>query len=130
MRVFFYVLFGMTLWQFLPEFLFPMLGSLAFLCWVAPNSPVANFLGAGFGGMSVLNFSLDWSSLSSLGNSGSLFVTPWWTQVIIFIAFVINCWVLLPAAKWGNLGTWKLHLMSNRVFTGEEFILQDLKHFY
>ncbi|CAG8974115.1 hypothetical protein HYALB_00002750 [Hymenoscyphus albidus] len=118
MRVFFGVLLGITLWQFLPEFIFPMLGSLAFLCWVAPRNPVANFVGSGFGGMAVLNLSLDWSSLSNLSNSNSLFVTPWWTQVIIFTAFVVNCWILLPAAKWGSLGSWKLHLMSNRVFTG------------
>lgn len=130
MRVFFYVLLAITIWQFLPEFIFPMLGSLAFLCWVAPSNPVANFLGAGFGGMSFLNLSLDWSSISSLSNSNSLFVTPWWTQVIIFLAFVVNCWILLPAAKWGNLGSWKLHLMSNRIFTGLFSILGVFKDDY
>jgi len=80
MKVFFLVLLGITLWQFLPEFVFPMLGSLAFLCWVAPKNPVANFVGGGFGGMSFLNLSLDWSSLSNLSNSNSLFVTPWWSM--------------------------------------------------
>jgi hypothetical protein len=118
MKVFFSVLLGITLWQFLPEYIFPMLGSLAFLCWVAPRNSVANFVGAGFGGMSVLNLSLDWSNLSNLSNSNSLFITPWWTQVIIFLAYVANCWILLPAAKWGNLGSWNLQLMSNRLFTG------------
>lgn len=90
-----------------------MLGSLALLCWVAPQNKVANFIGGGFGGMGFLNLSLDWSSISS---SASLFLTPWWTQVIMFIAFVVNCWVLLPAAKWGNLVKWDHALMSNRVF--------------
>jgi hypothetical protein len=65
----------MTLWQFLPEYVFPMLGSLAFLCWVAPQNHVANFVGAGFGGMGFLNLSLDWSNISS---QASLFLTPWW----------------------------------------------------
>ncbi|KAK6612809.1 hypothetical protein H4I96_02022 [Botrytis cinerea] len=116
MRVFFGVLAGITLWQFLPEFVFPMLGSLAFLCWVAPKNKVANFMGSGLGGMGFLNLTLDWSSIASLSNSNSLFVTPWWTQVIIFLAFVVNCWILLPAAKWGSLGSWKLELMSNRLF--------------
>lgn len=118
MRVFFGVLAGITLWQFLPEFVFPMLGSLAFLCWVAPKNKVANFMGSGLGGMGFLNLTLDWSSIASLSNSNSLFVTPWWTQVIIFLAFVVNCWILLPAAKWGSLGSWKLELMSNRLFMG------------
>lgn len=117
MRVFFLVLLGITLWHFLPEYVWPMLGSLAFLCWVAPSNPTANFVGAGFGGMGFLNLSLDWSTVNP--NGVSLFLTPWWTQVIIFAAFVFNCWILLPAAKFGKLGSWDHKLMSNRLFLGE-----------
>jgi OPT family small oligopeptide transporter len=112
-RVFFLVLFGVILWQFLPEYVFPMLGSLAFLCWVAPNNATANFIGGGFGGMGFLNLSLDWSSISATYN---LFLTPWWTQVVMFCGFVVNCWILLPAAKFGGLGQWHKKLMSNRLF--------------
>jgi OPT oligopeptide transporter protein len=116
MIVFFLVLLGVTLWQFLPEFVFPFLGSLAFLCWVAPHNATANFIGSGFGGMGFLNLSLDWSSIDWRTN---LFLTPWWTQVILFVAFAFNCWVLLPAAKWGGLAEWPHRLMSNRVFLGK-----------
>jgi hypothetical protein len=123
MKIFFWVLAAVTLWQFLPEFVFPFLGSLAFLCWVAPHNATANFIGSGFGGMGILNLSLDWSNISSLSNSGSLFLTPWWTQVIIFLAFVFNCWVLIPASKWGGLGgSTSQHLMSNRLFTSTYLI--------
>jgi OPT family oligopeptide transporter len=115
MRIFFAVFFGVTMWQFLPEYVFPMTGSLAFLCWVAPRNPVANFIGSGFGGMGFLNLSLDWSTLSTNGN---LFLLPWWTQVIMFLAFVFNCWILLPAAKWGNLSEFKPGLMSTSVLQG------------
>jgi hypothetical protein len=116
MYVFFAVLGGVTLWQFLPEYAFPMLGSLAFLCWVAPRNATANFIGAGFGGMGFLNLSLDWSNVSAFG---SLFLTPFWTQTIFFLAFVVNCWILIPAAKWGNLSSYKEGLMSNKVLTGK-----------
>ncbi|TAQ91333.1 hypothetical protein B7494_g300 [Chlorociboria aeruginascens] len=128
MIIFFSVLGGITLWQFLPEFVFPMLGSLAFLCWVAPRNATANFIGAGFGGMGFLNLSLDWSNLSNLSGAGSLFLTPFWTQMLIFLGFVINCWILLPAAKWGNLGSWDLHLMSNRLYlkNGTEYPITSL----
>ncbi|KFZ23947.1 hypothetical protein V502_01571 [Pseudogymnoascus sp. VKM F-4520 (FW-2644)] len=117
MKVFFFSLAFITSWQFLPEFIFPMLGSMAFLCWVAPRNATANFLGSGFGGMGLLNLSFDWSNLSNLSNSGSLFVTPWWTQVNIFLAYVVACFILIPAAKWGGLGQWNHKLMSNRLFT-------------
>lgn len=125
MIVFFSVLGGITLWQFLPEYVFPMLGSLAFLCWVAPENQVANFIGSGFGGMGFLNLSLDWSNLSYNGN---LFLLPFWTQVIMFAAFVVNCWVLIPAAKWGNLAEFKYGLMSNHVLQGNgtKYPLTDL----
>jgi len=61
-----------------------MLGSLAFLCWVAPHNHVANLIGAGFGGMGFLNLSLDWSNITA---RYSLFLTPWWTQVVMFFDF-------------------------------------------
>jgi hypothetical protein len=112
MLVFFLAFGFVTLWQFLPEFVFPMLQSLAFLCWVAPENATANFVGSGAGGMGFMNLSLDWSTISTTYN---LFLTPWWTQVIFFVAFVVNCWILIPAAKWGNLGSYDHGLMSNRL---------------
>jgi hypothetical protein len=56
--VFWGVFVFVILWQFLPEYVFPMLSSLSLLCWVAPRNPVANFIGAGIGGMGFLNISL------------------------------------------------------------------------
>ena len=123
-KVFFLVLLAVTLWQFLPEFAFPMLGSLAFLCWVAPNNPVANFVGAGYGGMGFLNLSLNWSSIA---NAYNLFLTPWWTQVLMFAGYVCSCWIMIPAAKYGGLGKWDHHLMSNRVYLGECYH-RDIKY--
>lgn len=114
MKVFFFALLGMTLWQFLPEYAFPFLSSLAFLCWVAPHNAVANFIGSGLGGMGFLNLSLDWSNIN--WNSSSIMLTPFWTQTILFLAFAFNTWVLIPAAKWGNLGSFKHGLMSNDLF--------------
>jgi len=119
MKVFFFTLLAVAIWQFLPEYVFPMLSSLAFLCWVAPNNPAANFIGGGLGGMGFLNLSLNWSCVGNLSAMGSLFLTPWYTQVIVFSAFVVNCWILLPLAKWGGLGIWEHGLMSNRLFMGK-----------
>ncbi|KAI5861228.1 OPT superfamily oligopeptide transporter [Durotheca rogersii] len=123
MRIFWLTFLGIALWQFLPEYAFPMLNSMAFLCWVAPNNPVANFIGSGLGGMGFLNLSFDWANIS-----GSLFLSPWWSQVVLFVSFLIPCWILLPAAKWGGLGGYPHCLMSNRACTadGETYPLADL----
>jgi hypothetical protein len=116
MIMFFLVLAGNTLWWFFPEFVFPFLRFLELLCWVALHNAMANFIGGGFGGMGFLNLSLDWLSGGYFSQMGSMFLTPWRTQVIVFSAFVINCWILIPAAKWGGLGLWHHQLMSNRLF--------------
>lgn len=113
--VFFAALIGVTLWQFLPEFVFPFLSSLSFLCWVAPHNAVANFIGAGIGGMGFLNLSLDWANISNSTFTNPM-ITPFWTSVVMFVGFFFSCWILLPAAKWGNLGDWNHQLMSNRIF--------------
>jgi hypothetical protein len=89
MMVFFCALFGMFLWEFLPQYVFPMLSSMAFLCWVAPNNPVMNFVGSGLGGMGFLNLSFDWANVGTPPMSqvaGNLFLTPFGTQLIVFLA--------------------------------------------
>ncbi|KAI1211648.1 OPT superfamily oligopeptide transporter [Annulohypoxylon truncatum] len=128
MRVFWWVLLGVTLWQFLPEYVFPMTSSLAFLCWVAPHNPVANFIGSGLGGMGFLNLSFDWANISNYLAGVPLFLSPWWSQVVLFASFVMSCWILLPAAKWGGLGGYPHCLMTNRACTanGSTYPVTDL----
>jgi OPT family oligopeptide transporter len=113
--VFFATFVFIIFWQFLPEYVFPMLSSLSFLCWVAPRNPIANFIGGGIGGMGFLNLTLDWANISNQTFISPM-VVPFWTTVVLTVAFIFNCWVLIPAAKWGNLGSWKHGLMSNRIF--------------
>jgi len=122
-KVFFLAILGMTIWEFFPEYIFPMTSSLAFLCWVAPSNPIANFIGSGMGGMGFLNISLDWSNITS-----SVMLSPYWTIVIQFIAFAFCCWILIPIAKWGNLTDFKAGLMSNGLFTsnGTKYPTLDL----
>ncbi|KAF4636190.1 hypothetical protein G7Y89_g1882 [Cudoniella acicularis] len=122
MLVFFLVLAGVTIWQFLPEYVFPFLQSLAFLCWVAPHNETLNFIGSGAGGMGFLNLSLDWSTISNNQDLGSLFLTPWWTQVIVFIGFIVSAWIAIPLVKWGGVSSWPLHLMSNSLFMGMSYL--------
>ncbi|KAF9088306.1 hypothetical protein BGX27_002722 [Mortierella sp. AM989] len=112
-RVFWIVLIGVFFWSFLPEYAFPFTSSLAVLCWFAPRNDTVKFISSGFGGMGFLNFTLHWSNITS-----NIMVSPWWTQVIGFTAFVVSVWVLVPIAHF--TGVWngqKFPLMSNRLFT-------------
>lgn len=112
MSVFFKYALLLCLWQMLPEFLFPMVSSVAVLCYFAPHNPTVNFVGLGLGGMGVLNFSFDWANITL-----QVMLYPYWVQVIQFIGFVMGAWVLIPLAKWTSLFPYKHGLMSNKLFT-------------
>ncbi|KAK9763427.1 OPT superfamily [Basidiobolus ranarum] len=130
MKIFWFVLAGVFVWEFFPEYIFPFTSSLAVLCWIAPYNDTVAFVGSGLGGMGVLNFTLDWSNITS-----SIMLYPWWTQVTIFAAFVLNVWILVPMSYFGNLwGGRDFPIMSNKLFTGEgskypfqKLITSDLK---
>lgn len=111
MRVFFLCAAALCMWQMLPEYFFPMTLSVALLCYAAPTSHTANFIGSGLGGMGLLNLSFDWANVTS-----HVMLYPYWVQVIQFVAFVLGAWVLIPVAKWSPLFSYKHGLMSNRLF--------------
>lgn len=83
-------MFATFAWQFLPEFVFPMVAYLAPLCWFASRNSTVNFLGSGKGGIGLLNITLDWSNITS-----TVITYPYSVQVTIFVGFVIT--VSLPA---------------------------------
>ncbi|EFX03567.1 putative plant-like oligopeptide transporter [Grosmannia clavigera kw1407] len=112
MQVFWLLLVGTFAWQFLPEYVFPLLASLAPLCWFAAKSHKVNFLGAGRGGAGLLNITLDWSNITS-----TVVTYPYSVQVVVFVGFVITTWILIPVAYFGNLwGSPTYNIMSNGVF--------------
>ncbi|KAF7536567.1 hypothetical protein G7054_g4406 [Neopestalotiopsis clavispora] len=111
-KVFWIILFATFVWQFLPEYLFPLVASLAPLCWFASKSHTVNFLGAGRGGIGLLNITLNWSNITS-----TIITYPYSVQVTIFVAFVLTTWILIPVAYFGNLwGSPTYNIMSNGVF--------------
>lgn len=103
-------MFATFAWQFLPEYLFPMVAALAPLCWFAPDNHKINFLGAGSKGIGLLNFTLDWSNITS-----TVITYPYSVQVVIFVGFVITVslfcyselkWLLLVGGHWELLFTY------------------------
>ncbi|KAJ4389340.1 hypothetical protein N0V93_006807 [Gnomoniopsis smithogilvyi] len=113
MNIFYMIMTITFAWQFLPEFLFPMVAALAPLCWFAPNNHTVNFLGAGAKGIGLLNITLDWSNITS-----KVITYPYSVQVVIFVGFVITTWILIPVAYFGDIwGSPTYDIMSNTLFT-------------
>ncbi|CAG8652084.1 3835_t:CDS:10 [Cetraspora pellucida] len=76
----------MFVWQFVPQFMFPMLTSIALLCLIKPFNNDIVRLGSGYQGLGILNFSLDWNAI---GQPGPLY-TPWWAQLQFCITMIFD----------------------------------------
>ncbi|KAH6887606.1 OPT oligopeptide transporter [Thelonectria olida] len=112
MKIFWVLLFATFAWQFLPEYIFPFVASLAPLCWFASRNHTVNFLGAGRGGMGLLNITLNWSNITS-----TVVTYPYSVQLLVFAGFVLTTWILIPISYFGNLwGSPTYNIMSNGVF--------------
>ncbi|KAG0048796.1 hypothetical protein BGZ83_006303 [Gryganskiella cystojenkinii] len=92
--------FGMFCYAWIPGFLFPVISSIAWVCWINPKSVVLSQVG-GASGLGVGAISLDWNNI--VGFLTSPLVIPWWAQVNIGMGFFLIAWVMVPIAYYTNL---------------------------
>ncbi|CAG8704106.1 20645_t:CDS:10 [Gigaspora margarita] len=109
----------MFVWQFLPQFMFPLLTSIALLCLIKPYNNDIVRMGSGYHGVGILNFSLDWNAI---GQPGPLY-TPWWAQVNWYVGVIVGAWIIAPilyyndfwmAKKFPLLATYSLNKDGER----------------
>ncbi|KAJ2080824.1 hypothetical protein H4R24_002787 [Coemansia sp. RSA 988] len=99
-KMFWICFIGSFVWYFVPNFLIPALTYIAVLCYIAPNNIIANQLGDSYNGLGMLNFTLDWSTISS--NMGSPIAYPWVMACNLFAGFVIVMWIITPIGYYSN----------------------------
>ncbi|KAG0006612.1 hypothetical protein BGZ65_006046 [Modicella reniformis] len=92
--------FAMFCYQWIPGFLFPVISSIAWICWIKPDNVVLSQL-TGAGGLGIGAISLDWNNIVSF--LGSPLIVPWWAQVNIALGFFLIAWVMVPIAYYANL---------------------------
>lgn len=125
---------AVTVYQFFPGFIMPVLQSVAFLCLFsggpsgslgnpfayAPTMspvdpwPLLSQLGSGLRGGGILSMSFDWSSIGSL----SPMYTPLWAQLNYFFANFAFTWLIIPLLFTANF--WdasKFPVYSTEAFT-------------
>ncbi|KAI8321861.1 oligopeptide transporter [Martensiomyces pterosporus] len=107
-KVFWMAFIGSFLWYFVPGVIFPTLSFLAILCFAAPDNIIANQLGDANYGLGMLNFTLDWSFISSAYTQSPIAV-PWIMACNVFAGFVITMWIATPIGYYRN--TWNTQLM-------------------
>lgn len=82
-----------------PGYLFQMLTSLSWICWIFPNSVIAQQLGSGLHGLGIGTIGLDWSSISSY--LGSPLASPWFATANIAVGFFIVVYIITPVTYYG-----------------------------
>ncbi|KAJ7953135.1 putative Oligopeptide transporter [Quillaja saponaria] len=84
-----------------PGYLFPMLTSMSWICWIFPTSVLAQQLGSGLRGLGLGALGFDWSSISAY--LGSPLASPWFATANIAAGFALFMYVIIPVAYWLNL---------------------------
>ncbi|XP_073012342.1 oligopeptide transporter 7-like [Typha latifolia] len=100
----------------LPGYIFQMLTSLSWICWIFPHSVLAQQLGSGLYGLGIGAIGLDWSTISSY--LGSPLASPWFATANVAAGFILIMYVITPTAYWLNLYKAKTFpIFSDGLFT-------------
>ncbi|KAF9352541.1 hypothetical protein BGX34_012103 [Mortierella sp. NVP85] len=99
------------LYYWFPGYIFPLLTSISWLCWINKDSLLLNQLGSGLKGIGYLSFTLDWSSMSAW--LPSPLAIPWWAQANMLAGFVFFVWILIPIMYYTNRYDGKLFPIYN-----------------
>ncbi|KAI8546134.1 hypothetical protein RHMOL_Rhmol07G0093100 [Rhododendron molle] len=81
-----------------PGYLFEMLTSFSWICWIFPTSVLAQQLGSGLYGLGIGALGFDWSTISSY--LGSPLASPWFATANVAAGFVFIMYVLTPICYW------------------------------
>ncbi|MBA0645954.1 hypothetical protein Goklo_013980, partial [Gossypium klotzschianum] len=105
-----------------PGYLFQMLTSLSWICWIFPKSVVTQQLGSGLYGLGIGAIGLDWSTISSY--LGSPLASPWFATANVAAGYIFVMYVLTPICYWLNVYSAKTFpIFSDTLFTstGQEY---------
>ncbi|KAJ3691180.1 hypothetical protein LUZ61_020344 [Rhynchospora tenuis] len=99
-----------------PGYLFQMLTSLSWICWLFPRSVFAQQLGSGLYGLGIGVIGLDWSTISSY--LGSPLASPWFATANVAAGYIIMLYIITPIAYWLDLYKAKTFpIFSDGLFT-------------
>ncbi|KAK3228141.1 hypothetical protein Dsin_008003 [Dipteronia sinensis] len=110
-----------------PGYLFQMLTSLSWICWIFPKSVLAQQLGSGLYGLGIGTLGLDWSTISSY--LGSPLASPWFATANVAAGFVFVMYVSTPLCYWLNVYNAKTFpIFSDELFTsaGQEYNITSI----
>ncbi|KAL5699954.1 oligopeptide transporter [Ranunculus cassubicifolius] len=115
LQFFLIVLIASFSYYLVPNYLFPSITALSFVCWIWKDSVTAQQIGSGLYGLGIGSFAFDWSAASSF--LGSPLATPGFAVVNILVGFCLILYVLIPISYWTNTYNAKrFPIFSSHVF--------------
>lgn len=114
-KLFFMVFAGIFVYEFIPQYMMPILGGISIICLARPDSHWVQRIFGGLGvneGLGVFQFSFDWNYLSSL----TPLVLPLWVQLNIYFGIFI-LWIMAPLVYYYDV--WHAQsfpFLSNSIF--------------
>lgn len=116
-----------------PGYLFQILTSLSWICWIYPQSVLAQQLGSGLYGLGIGALGIDWSTISSY--LGSPLASPWFATANVAVGFFFVMYILTPLCYWLNVYKAKTFpIFSDELFTstGQEYNITAIidSHFH
>ncbi|XAR53888.1 hypothetical protein NMG60_11022605 [Bertholletia excelsa] len=115
LQFFIIVLVSSFSYYIVPNYLFPSITALSFVCWIWKDSVTAQIIGSGLRGLGVGSFALDWSTVA--GFLGSPLATPGFAIINILVGYILILYVLIPIAYWTNAyEAKKFPIFSSHVF--------------
>ncbi|KAK1303622.1 Oligopeptide transporter 7 [Acorus calamus] len=110
-----------------PGYLFQMLTSFSWICWLFPHSVLANQLGSGLHGLGIGALGLDWSTISSY--LGSPLASPWFATANVAAGFALLMYVMTPIMYGFNVYKAKhFPIFSDGLFTssGQKYNISSI----
>lgn len=114
-RFFFMVFTGIFIYEFIPQYMMPLLGGISIICLAKNDSVWVQRLFGGLAvneGLGILQFSFDWNYLSNLNP----LVLPLWVQLNIYFGILL-LWILAPLVFYYNVwNAQSFPFLSNSIF--------------
>ncbi|MCL7023772.1 hypothetical protein MKW94_019540, partial [Papaver nudicaule] len=102
----------------LPGYLFPMLTSLSWVCWIFPKSVLAQQLGSGLHGLGIGAIGLDWATVSAYLDTP--LASPWFATANVAVGFIFITYIVTPIAYWFNFYKAKnFSIFSSKLFQSD-----------
>ncbi|KAG2194924.1 hypothetical protein INT47_005600 [Mucor saturninus] len=114
-RFFFIVFGGIFIYEFIPQYMFPMLGGVSIVCLAKDNSPWVQRLFGGIAvneGMGMFQLSFDWNFLSFY----TPLTIPLWVQLNVYFGILV-LWIMAPLVYYYDVwNAQSFPYLSNSIF--------------